>query len=266
MRRRPCVASTSQLHYDLVHANSEAKAAADNGIEYHELMIATDGLAVMVHPENNFATCLTTQELKRIWEVGSSVMFWQHVRPEWPNQPLHGYGPGIESGTYDYFTETIVGQLRASRYDYFHSEDDNELVHGVASDPFSLGYFGLAYYVENPDKLKLVAIDSGQGCVLPTPENIKAGKYTPLLRPPYIYVNKKSLERPEVKAYVEFYMDNAANLAAKVWIHTTVRPGVQGQPGKNPVGLTCERSSLHDWSLSITSHFAYAQRCRRMGI
>lgn len=195
---------------------SEAQAAAENGIEYFEIRVAIDGLPVVVSPRNDFVKCLTTDELKMIWEPESSVKKWNDIRPEWPDRKINLYGPGTDSGTFDYFTEEIVGEVQASRPDYTASENDNVLVRGISGDRNSLGYFGYAYYAENPDLLNLVAIDSGNGCVAPTFEAIANGEYTPLSRFLFIYVNKEALQRPEVKAFVEFYMDNGAELVAEV--------------------------------------------------
>ena len=196
--------------------DSEAQAAADNGIEYLELRVAVDGLSVMVNPNNDFVDCLTVAALGNIWKPDSTVKTWKDINPAWPDDEIRLYGPGTDSGTFDYFTEEIVGEARASRSDYLASEDDNFLVQGIYGDRNSLGYFGYAYYSENPDKLKLVAIDNGAGCIAPTPETIEDGTYTPLSRPLFIYVNKAALDRPEVKAFVEFYMENAAELATEV--------------------------------------------------
>ena len=196
--------------------DSEAQAAADNGIEYLELRVAVDGLSVMVNPSNDFVDCLTVEALGNIWKPDSTVKTWKDVNPAWPDDEIRLYGPGTDSGTFDYFTEEIVGEVRSSRSDYLASEDDNFLVQGIYGDRNSLGYFGYAYYSENPDKLKLVAIDDGVGCIPPTPETIEDGTYTPLSRPLSIYVNKAALDRPEVKAFVEFYMENAAELATEV--------------------------------------------------
>ncbi len=196
--------------------SSEAEAAAANGVEYFELKVGTDGLSVMVNPDNDFVDCLTVAELKAVWEPGSSVSTWKDVRSEWPDDKIRLYGPGTDSGTFDYFTEEIVGEARKSRPDYTPSEDDNVLVLGIYGDKDSLGYFGYAYYAENTDKLKIVAVDSGSGCVAPSDETIEAGTYTPLARPLFIYVNKKSLERPEVRAFVEFYMNEGPPLVREV--------------------------------------------------
>ena len=196
--------------------DSEAQAAADNGIEYYPLRVALDGLSVLVSPENDFVECLTTEQLKMIWEPGSTVTNWSDVDPSWPSSKIALYGPDTDSGTFDYFTEEIMGEAQLSRPDYTASADDNVLVRGIAGGKYSLGYFGYAYYQENQDKLKLVAVDSGSGCVQPTSESIENGSYSPLSRPLFIYVSKASMERPEVKAFVEFYLDNAAELAQEV--------------------------------------------------
>ncbi|MCI0441112.1 MAG: PstS family phosphate ABC transporter substrate-binding protein [Chloroflexi bacterium] len=196
--------------------DSEAQAAAANGIEYIELRVAIDGLSVLVNPQNDFAQCMTVEQLKAIWEPGSTIDSWDDINPAWPANPLRLYGPGTDSGTFDYFTEEIVGEAQASRADYVASEDDNVLVQGIGGDRNALGYFGYAYYVQNPDKLKAVAIDGGSGCVTPTDATIASGEYTPLSRPIFIYVNKDALERPEVKAFVDFYMESGGALSAEV--------------------------------------------------
>ena len=196
--------------------DSEAEAAAANGIEYVELLVAVDGLTVVVDPDNNFATCLTVDELKAMWEPGSQVNNWNQVRSSFPDQKLTLYGPDTDSGTFDYFTEEIVGEAQASRADYSPNANDNILVQGISGDNNALGYFGFAYYLENQDRLNAVGIDDGNGCVAPTPETIRGGSYTPLSRPLFIYVNTAELEKSEVRAFVEYYLDNAAQLAAEV--------------------------------------------------
>jgi phosphate transport system substrate-binding protein len=195
---------------------SEEQTAEQNGIDYIEFRIAIDGLAVMVHPSNTWVDYLTVEELNMTWRTGSTVDSWNDIRPEWPSQPIHLYGPDTDSGTFDYFTEVIVGESGASRPDYTASADDNVLVQGIAGDPNSLGYFGYAYYAENTDKLKIVPIDSGGGPVIPSDETINANQYTPLSRPLFIYVNKESLSRQEVKDFVRFYMENAEQLVSEV--------------------------------------------------
>jgi phosphate transport system substrate-binding protein len=156
--------------------------------------------------------------LKKIWEPDAQgkITRWNQVRPEWPDAPLNLYGAGTDSGTFDYFTEAIVGKAKASRGDYTASEDDNVLVQGVANDQYALGYFGLAYYIENQDKLKAVAIDNGKGCVLPSEETVRNGTYQPLSRPLFIYVSRKAADRPEVEAFVRFYLEKGPALVKQV--------------------------------------------------
>jgi phosphate transport system substrate-binding protein len=192
----------------------EMDVCKEAGIEYIELPVAYDGLAVMVNPKNNWVSSMTVADLKKIWEPAAErkITRWNQVNPAWPEVPLKLYGPGVDSGTFDYFTEAIVGKSRSSRGDFTASEDDNVLVQGIASDKGGLGFFGYAYYAENPDKLKLVAIDGGKGPILPSEKTVMEGTYYPLSRPIFIYVNKKSAEKPEVKEFVEFYLKNASKL------------------------------------------------------
>ena len=196
--------------------DGEREDATANGIEFIELAVAYDGLSVMVNPRNDFAQCLTTDELNRIWMPQSSVTTWRDVRSEWPDEEIKLYGPDSESGTFDYFTEEITGDTGLIRQDFVPAVDDNVLVQGIAGDRYSLGYFGYAYYAANTDKLKLVAVDSGSGCILPSDETINDGTYSPLSRPLFIYVNIAALERPEIKAFIQFYMQNGASLASSV--------------------------------------------------
>ena len=194
----------------------ETSKAEENGVTYDELRLGTDGLSIMVNPDNNFVDCLTVEELKAIWNPESTITNWNQVQSGFPDQKIRLYGPDSDSGTFDYFTEKINGEAQASRADYTASADDNVLVQGIAGDKGSLGYFGYAYYAENKDKLKLVAVDSGSGCVEPSLETIPSGKYTPLSRPLFIYVNEKSYQRPAVKAFVNFYMEHGPNLTNEV--------------------------------------------------
>lgn len=194
----------------------EAEAAKTAGIEYEELEVAYDGLSVLVNPENTWVDSLTVEELKKIWEPNSTVKNWSDVRAEWPAEPIKFYAPGTDSGTFDYFTETINGESGAIRQDFTASEDDNILVQGIAGDKNAIGFFGFAYYEENQDKLKLVKIDNGKGPVEPSFESIQDGSYAPLSRPLYIYVNKASLAKPEVKTFVQFYIESAKELAPAV--------------------------------------------------
>lgn len=188
------------------------------GIEYIELPVAFDALTVMVNPKNSWASVMTVAELKKIWEPGAQgkITNWNQVRSEWPNAPLKLFGAGADSGTFDYFTEAITGKAKASRGDFTASEDDNVLVQGIANDRNALGFFGYAYYAENKDKLKAVAIDSGKGGVAPSEKTVLDGTYQPLSRPIYIYVSKKSADKPEIREFVEFYMKNAAMLVKQV--------------------------------------------------
>lgn len=196
--------------------SSELERCRAIGVEPREFRIAKDGLSVVANPANEFADCLTVEELKRIWEPGSTIGSWSEIRPAWPSLRLSLYGPGIDSGSFDYFTRVIVGEEDASRADYAASEDDNVLVHGVSGERGALGYFGHAYYVESSDLLKLLAVDSGKGCVLPGPETIASGEYSPLTRPLFFYVDEQSLERDEVVAFVRYYLENVSRQAAEV--------------------------------------------------
>ena len=195
---------------------AETEQAAQNGVQYIELPVAYDGLSVVVHPANDFVDFLTVEELKRIWEPGSAVRRWSDVRKEWPNREIHLYGAGTDSGTFDYFTEVIVGKAKAIRPDFNASEDDNVLVQGTAGDRDAMAFFGYAYYHENQQKLKVVPIDAGQGPVAPSPETILNGSYQPLSRPIFIYVSAKAAERPEVNAFVRFYLQHVKMLAGEV--------------------------------------------------
>ena len=194
----------------------ETSAAESNGIEYVELRIGTDGLSVVVSPDNDFVECLTIDELKKIWEPGSSINNWSQVRVGFPDQKMRLYGPDTDSGTFDYFTEEVMGEVQLSRPDYTASADDNVLIQGISGDKGSLGYFGYAYYRESKDKLNLVAVDSGAGCVAPSENTISSGEYSPLSRPLFIYVNLTSLKRPEVRKFVDFYMDHGPALTEEV--------------------------------------------------
>lgn len=196
----------------------EKAIAESNNISYVELEVAYDGLAVVVHPENDWVTCFTVEQLKKIWEPAAqgTITRWNQIDPSWPDEEIHLFGPGVASGTFDYFTEAIVGKSGSSRGDYTASEDDNVLVQGVSGDKYGLAFFGLAYYEENSDKLKMVPVDGGEGCVEPSTETVSNGTYAPLSRPLYIYVNSASLENPAVIDFVEFYLDEAPQLLQDV--------------------------------------------------
>jgi phosphate transport system substrate-binding protein len=197
---------------------NEIAACKENGISYIELEVAYDGLAVLVNPANNWVTELTIEELKKIWEPAAQgkIMKWNQIRAEWPNEEIHLYGPGVASGTYDYFTEAIVGKSGSSRGDFTASEDDHVLVQGIAGDKFSLGFFGLAYYTENADKLSLIGINNGTEVVKPTLETVSNGIYSPLSRPLFVYVNSTSIKDPAVVEFVNFYLKNAGELSEDV--------------------------------------------------
>jgi phosphate transport system substrate-binding protein len=213
---------------DLVDASrpikaTEVKLCADKKIEYIELPVAFDGLAVMVNPKNTWASSVTVAELKRLWEPAAQgkITRWSQVRASWPDKEIRLFGAGVDSGTYDYFTEAVVGQEHASRGDYTASEDDNVLVQGIANDPLALGFFGVAYYDSNKARLKLIALDdenpkNGAGPIVPTADTIKNGTYQPLSRPIFVYVNKKALDRPEIADFVNFYLTAGRDLVTEV--------------------------------------------------
>tara|TARA_R100000935_G_scaffold57356_1_gene91126 strand:+ start:1872 stop:2813 length:942 start_codon:yes stop_codon:yes gene_type:complete len=196
----------------------EAAVAKENNINYVELEVAYDGLAVVINPENDWATSFTVEELKKIWEPAAqgTIKKWNQINPAWPNEEIHLFGPGVASGTFDYFTEAIVGKSGSSRGDFTASEDDNVLVQGVSGDKYGLGFFGLAYYEANADKLALASVDGGNGPVKPSTETVKNGTYSPLSRPLYIYVNSSSLNNPDVVDFVRFYLEEAGDLAKDV--------------------------------------------------
>jgi phosphate transport system substrate-binding protein len=201
----------------------EIDAAKQNGIDFIELPIAYDGIAIVVNPKNTWVDSMTVDELKMLWEPAAQgkITKWNQIRPNWPDKEIHLFGPGVDSGTYEYFTEAVVKQKKASRGDFTASEDDNVLVQGVASDEGALGFFGVAYYEQNKDRLKLVPVDdkndaNGKGPQTPSYENVLNGIYQPLARPIFIYVSKKSADKVEVEKFVEYYMQNGARLSKEV--------------------------------------------------
>lgn len=200
----------------------EMAQARANGIEYIELPIAFDALTVVVNNQNNWVTSISVADLKKIWEPDAQgkITHWNQVRPEWPNEKIALFGAGSDSGTFDYFTEAIVGKSKASRGDYTASEDDNVLVQGVEGSKYALGYIPYAYYAPHSSRMKALSIEweknKVQGPVLPSPENVLAGTYNPLSRPLFIYVSRKSLDKPAVKEFVEFYLKNVGVLAKEV--------------------------------------------------
>jgi phosphate transport system substrate-binding protein len=197
--------------------DDEEKPKCDSaGVAYTELRVATDALTVVASKDNTFLTCLTTAELKTLWapEAEKKVTTWNQVNPKFPNQPIELFGPGTDSGTFDYFTDEINGEEGASRSDYNASEDDNVVVQGVSGSPNALGYFGYTYFEENADKLKAIQVDSGAGCVTPSSTSAQDGSYTPLARPLFVYVsNKAYTSKPQVKAFVDWYAANDATVA-----------------------------------------------------
>ena len=202
---------------------SEVARCKEGKVAYIELPVSYDGLAVVVNPGNDWAAHMTTAELKKLWAPAAQgkVMKWSGVRDGWPDKEIHLFGPGVDSGTFDYFTEAIVGESGASRGDYTASEDDNVLVQGISTDKYALGFFGVAYYEYNKDKLRIVPIDdgndaNGKGPVPASYDNVLNGTYQPLSRPLFIYVSKKSSGKPDVKKFINFYIKNASFLSKDV--------------------------------------------------
>lgn len=202
---------------------TEVELCKTNGIEYVELPVAFDALSVVIHPKNTWAKTMTVTELKKIWEpeAQGKITKWSQVRAGWPDKEIVLFGAGVDSGTYDYFTEAVVGKEHSSRGDFTSSEDDNVLVNGVAGNENAMGFFGMAYYLENKGKLSAVAIDDGKsdngaGPQLPSVENVIKGVYQPLARPLFIYASKKALEKKTVKDFVAFYLDNTSKLSSEV--------------------------------------------------
>ena len=200
----------------------EMAQAKANGIEYLELPIAFDALTVVVNNENTWVSSITVAELKKIWEPDAQgkITNWNQIRPEWPNEKIALFGAGADSGTFDYFTEAIVGKPKASRGDYTASEDDNVLVQGVEGNKYALGYIPYAYYAPHSSRMKALGIEwdknKVKGPVMPSPENVLAGTYNPLSRPLFIYVSRKSVDKPAVKDFIEFYLKNVGSLAKEV--------------------------------------------------
>ena len=197
--------------------DEEVPVCEENGIDFTELQVANDALTVVVSKENDFITCLTTEELATLWgpDAEGEITTWDQVNPDFPKEPVELFGPGTDSGTFDYFTDEINGEEGASRSDYNASEDDNVIVQGVSGSANALGYFGFTYFEENADTLKAVEIDSGEGCVAPSVEAAQDGSYTPLARPLFVYVNNAAYaDKPQVTEFVDFYVENV-NTAAE---------------------------------------------------
>jgi phosphate transport system substrate-binding protein len=208
---------------DIVNASrpilkKEMDECTASGVQYVEMPVAFDALTVVINPRNDWSKNITVEELKKMWEPAAQgkITKWNQVNTSWPDETFKLYGPGSDSGTFDYFTEAVVGKAKSSRGDFTASEDDNVLVQGVASDKNGLGFFGFAYYIENQKKLRAVGVDGGKGPVLPSVKTVEDGSYQPLSRPIFIYVNIKSADKPEVKEFVEFYMKNAIPLVKEV--------------------------------------------------
>ena len=202
---------------------TEKEACEKTGVQYIELPVAYDGLAIVISPKNSWATSITVAELKKLWEPAAQgkVMKWSQVRDGWPDKEIHLFGPGVDSGTFDYFTEAIMGESKQSRGDYTSSEDDNVIVQGISRDEVALGYFGYAYYEENQSSVKLVPVDdgndaNGKGPILPSPDTVKDGTYFPLSRPIFFYSKVKALDRPEVRNFVDFYLTKGVPLVREV--------------------------------------------------
>lgn len=214
--KRFCAGETAISNASREIKQEEIDLCEQNGVEYVRIPVAMDGLAVVVNPENTAVECLTVEELAKIWGPGSTVETWADVREGLPAEPIKLYGPGTNSGTFDYFTEAINHEAGASRTNYTASEDDNPLVQGVEGDRNAMAYFGYAYYAANENRLKVLGIDNGSGCVTPTPETVTSGEYAPLSRPLYLYVARSALQQPEVREFVRFYLESAPELATEV--------------------------------------------------
>jgi phosphate transport system substrate-binding protein len=194
-------------------SEEEIATCEQNGIAFEQVTVANDGLAVVVNSANDWAQCLTVDQLNAIWGPDSTVENWNEVDPSFPDEELSLFGPGTDSGTFDYFTDEINGEEGASRTDYQPSEDDNVIVQGVQGSVGATGYFGLSYAEENPDAVKVVEVDGGEGCVAPSAETVLDGTYTPLGRPLFVYPSDQALARPEVQAFLDFYIENEAEIA-----------------------------------------------------
>jgi phosphate transport system substrate-binding protein len=195
--------------------DEEVPVCKTNGIEYTEFQVANDGIAVVTNKENDWAMCLTVEQLNKIWGPDSKIDNWNQVDPSFPDQKLTLAGPGTDSGTFDFFTGVINGEEDASRTDYQATEDDNVTVQAVSGDKGGLGYFGLSYFEQNQDTLNDVEVDGGSGCVAPSSQTVQDGSYTPLSRPLFVYVKNTSLQKPEVAAFMKYILDNQAQIAEK---------------------------------------------------
>jgi phosphate transport system substrate-binding protein len=213
-----CIGETDLSNASRHIKETEIATCTENGIGFTELAVAFDGLAVLANPSADWVDCLTVEELQRIWspEAEDEVTRWSQVRDGFPDKELVLYGPGVDSGTFDYFTEVINGEEGLSRGDFTPSEDDNVLVQGISGDATATGFMGLAYYSANADRLKLIPVDGGAGCISPSEATVNDGTYAPLSRPLFFYVSNLAAERPEVEAFIHFYLENARHVAADV--------------------------------------------------
>ena len=212
---RFCAGETDLSNASRAIKDEEKQACEAGGVEYVEFQAANDALTVVVNTANDWATCLMTEQLRKIWEPGSQVQSWRDVDPSFPDEKLTLFGPGTDSGTFDYFTDEINGEEGASRSDYAASEDDNVIVQGVSGEQGGLGYFGFSYFEANQGTLKALEIDGGDGCVAPSVEAAQDGTYKPLSRPLFVYAKTASFQRPEVAAFVEYTLDNAIEIAGE---------------------------------------------------
>jgi phosphate transport system substrate-binding protein len=210
---RFCKGETDLANASRPMKQTEAKACRENGIRYEAFLVANDGISLVVNRSNTWVSCLTVGELRKIWDAGSKVDSWKDIRPSFPSVALELYGPGTDSGTFDFFTEHVNGRAKRSRADYVASENDNVLVRGVAGDRGALGYFGYSYYTENRDRLKLVAVNAGGGCVRPSVASIQSYRYKPLSRPLFVYAKRSSFERAAVQGFIRYVIQNERSLA-----------------------------------------------------
>lgn len=230
---RFCVGETDISNASRQIEENEIATCEENGVEYVELEVAADAITNVVNTQNDWASCLTVEQLSAIWEPGSKVSSWSQVDPSFPDVRLRLYGPGTDSGTFDYFTDAINGEEGASRTDFSASEDDNVVVQGVAGDRGALGYFGLSYYEENQGRLNAVEVDGGSGCVAPSAETVQDGTYTPLSRPLYVYVKTSSLrDNAAVSDFVRFMLENARTIAEEALYVPLTREQIDEQLAK----------------------------------
>lgn len=266
---RFCAGQTDVQNASRPITAAEAAACASGGVRYLEVPVAHDGLTVIVHPKNSWMEAITVAELKALWEPAAAgkVMEWRQVRASWPKEPIHLFGPGHESGTFDFFTEAIVGQARSSRTDYTASEDDEVIVKGVAADEHALGYVGFSYFEQHKATLRAVPVDDGQddvgpGPIAPSVNSVRRGIYRPLSRPLFIYVNLASLERPEVDAFLKVYVRQDEELVARaggIPLNAAVYRLVQERVNKRVAGTAFRDASAFGMSLEMLLSQASAE-------